>query len=258
MMEGMRMKVLLLGAVLSGLATASFASTITNGTFSIAGTIFVTGPGPVTTPAGTCPAGIVCIFFQDTASPGANDKIDVAPLGLPNGDIPLAIAGNDAANISNLMNPPDTVGSLFPPAPFMSFNNAGITTQLLIDFIPAGINGPAGCAATPPAAGQMCSPPGSLFNLQNLTATSSSVSWRFQGVTNDNPLVQWNGTFTSQFNTIPFQTVLAALSTNGFVSNTFAGQITLTIIPEPETLSFLLLGGGMIACATLLRRISRR
>lgn len=250
------MKILLLGAVLSGLATASFASTITNGTFSIAGTIYVTGPGGVNTPAGTCSAGFVCILFQDTA--GIDDKINISPLGLPNGDIPLAIAGNDAANIFNLTNPPDTVDPLFPPAPFMAFNNAGITTALEIDFIAAGINGSAGCGATPPAAGQLCTPPGSLFNLQNLTATSSIASWTFQGVTNDNPLVTWNGTFTSQLNTAPFQTVLAALSTNGFVSNTFSGQITLSIIPEPGTVSFLLLGIGMIGCATLLRRVSRR
>ena len=108
-----------------------------------------------------------------------------------------------------------------------------------------------------PAPGQMCTPPGSLFNLQNLTATSSSVSWRFQGITNDSAST-WTGTFTSQFNTVPFQTVLADLAANGFVSNTFAGQITLVAIPEPETLSFLLLGSGMIVCATLLRRISRR
>ena len=67
-----------------------------------------------------------------------------------------------------------------------------------------------------------------------------------------------DGTFTSQFNTMPFQTVLGTLATNGFVSNTFAGQITLVAIPEPETLSFLLLGCGMITAATLLRRISRR
>jgi hypothetical protein len=52
--------------------------------------------------------------------------------------------------------------------------------------------------------------------------------------------------------------VLAALTTNGFVSNTFAGQITLTVIPEPGTLAFLLLGTGMIACPTLRRRFCRR
>ena len=75
---------------------------------------------------------------------------------------------------------------------------------------------------------------------------------------NDNTGVTWDGTFTSQFNTLPFQTVLGTLATTGFVSNTFSGEITLTVVPEPGTLSFLLLGTGMIACATLLRRLSRR
>jgi len=146
----------------------------------------------------------------------------------------------------------------FPPVPFLSFNNGGISTVLNIDFIPAGINGSAGCTATSPAAGQTCTPPGSLFNLQNLTATSSTASWRFQGVANDNPVVVWNGIFTSQFNNVPFQTVEAALSANGFVSNTFAGQITLTLIPEPDTISFLLLGSAMMAGANLLSRIAKR
>jgi hypothetical protein len=182
---------LLLVVLLSLSTTAAFASMITNGTFSIAGTIFVTGSGGVTTPGGICPAGIVCIFFQDTSTPAINDKIDIAPMGLPNGDIPLAIAGINAGHIFNLMNPPDTVGTLFPPAPFMTFNNAGITTALDIDFIPAGVNGTAQCGL-PPAPGQLCTPPGSLFNLQNLTATSSSVGWRFQGITNDSAST-WTG-----------------------------------------------------------------
>jgi hypothetical protein len=259
MMEGMRMKIFLIGAALSGLATASFASTITNGTFSIAGTVFLTGPGGVTTPAGVCPSGSQCLFWQDASTPAMNGKVAISPLGLPNGDIPLGIAGIDAGNISSLINPPDIVDmGGFPPVPFLSFANGGVSTVLEINFIPPGINGSADCSASPPAAGQMCTPPGSLFNLQNLTATSSTASWRFQGVTNDNPSVMWNGIFTSQFNNVPFQTVEAALATNGFVSNTFAGQITLTIIPEPGTVSFLLLGTGMIACATLLRRFSRR
>jgi hypothetical protein len=254
----MRLRIILFGALLSGLATASFASTITNGTFSIAGTVYVTGSGGVSTPAGNCPASVQCIFWQDTATPAVNGKVDISPLGLPNGNIPLSIAGNDGANIQSLMNPPDVVDmGGFAATPFMSFNNGGVTTVLEINFIPAGINGVAGCSATPPAAGQVCTPAGSLFNLQNLTATSSTVGWLFQGVTNDSSAT-WTGIFTSQFNNIPFQTVLAAVSTNGFESNTFAGQITLTIVPEPGTLSFLLLGTGMIGCATLLRRLSRR
>jgi hypothetical protein len=200
---------------------------ITSGSFSIAGTIFVTGAGGVTTPAGICPVGVQCIFFQDTLSPRVNDKIDIAPLGLPNGDIPLAIEGNSAGNIANLTNPP----AGFFRRPRLCHSIWGITTVLEIDFIPPGINGSAGCSASPPAAGQMCTPMGSLFNLQNLTATSSTFSWRFQGATNDS-IATWTGIFSSQFNDLPFQTVLANLATNGFASNTFSGEITL-VIPEP-------------------------
>jgi hypothetical protein len=248
---------LLLVILLSISVTASFASMITSGTLSIAGTIYVTAPGGVTTPGGTCPAGsIVGIFFQDTATPAINDKVDIAPVGRPNGDIPLAIAGLNAGNIFKLMNPPDTEGTLSPPEQFLTFNNAGITTALDIDFIAPGVNGSAQCGLAP-APGQLCTPPDSLFNLQNLTATSSSIGWRFQGITSDSASTG-TGTFTSQFNTVPLQTVLAALATNGFVSNTFAGQITLVPIAEPEPLSYLLLGCGMIAGGTLLRRVTQR
>jgi hypothetical protein len=72
------------------------------------------------------------------------------------------------------------------------------------------------------------------------------------------PLATWTGTFSSEFNTIPFQIVLADQATNGFASNAFAGQITLTPVPEPGTLPFLHLGSGMIAEARFLRRLCRR
>ena len=70
----MRTRILLLSVMLSALATASYASMITMGTFSIAGTIFVTGvagPGGIMTPAGTCPVGERCIFWQDTGQPAS-------------------------------------------------------------------------------------------------------------------------------------------------------------------------------------------
>lgn len=60
-------RVFWLGVLLSGAATASFATSITNGTFDIAGTIFVMGSGRVTTPEpGTVPflllgAGMICL-----------------------------------------------------------------------------------------------------------------------------------------------------------------------------------------------------
>uniref|UniRef100_Q026P2 Uncharacterized protein n=1 Tax=Solibacter usitatus (strain Ellin6076) TaxID=234267 RepID=Q026P2_SOLUE len=253
----MRTKFFLLGVSLSVFATASSASIITNGTFSIAGTIFVTSAAGVTTPAGVCPVGISCIFFADTGTPAQNGKIDIAPFGLPNGDIPLAISGNDAANMFTQFNPPEIPPTINPPVPLMSFLNAGINTVLELTSFPLGINGAAGCLAVIPAAGQVCTPPGSPFNLQNLTATSSTVTFKMGGVSLDGTSV-WTGIFASQFNNIPFQTVLNSLATNGFAANTFSGQITLSAVPEPGSLSFLLLGSGMIASATLLRKLVRR
>jgi hypothetical protein len=152
----MRKRILLLGVMLSGLSPAAFGIIITNGTFNIAGQIYVTGAGGVTVPGvGVCPLGVQCIFWQDTGSPALNNKVDISTGGLPNGNLPLGMAGNDAANIVNMTNPPEIVDGIgFAPQPFMSFNNGGVTTQLLLTFIAPGIDGPAGCAASPPAAEQ--------------------------------------------------------------------------------------------------------
>jgi hypothetical protein len=253
------MRLFLLGAMLSIFTTASFASMIiTNGTFTVAGTIYVTGPGGVTIPGvGSCAAGFQCIFFQDTSTPATNGKLDILPLGIPNGDLPAGMQGLDAANVSSLVNPPDTPPS-FPPVAFISFNNLMINTVLELSSFPLGINGAAGCALPTPMAGQLCTPPNSPFNLQNLSATSSIVSFKMGGPTLNGNGANWTGTFNAPFNNIPYQTILANLSATGFVQQGFTGQITLTPIPEPGSLSFLLLGSGMIVSATLLRRLSRR
>jgi len=257
----MRLRIFAGGVLLSTLAMTASASMITTGSFNIDGEIYVTGlvsGSAVTIPGvGTCPAGEACIFWQDNSLPPVNDKVDITAAGLPNGSIPAAIAGVDAANIGNLFDPPEVVDAGgFPPTFFMSFNNAGITTQLMINSIAAGIDPAAGCLATPPAAGQVCTPPGSLFNLQNLTSSSSTVGWSFSGVTNDDPNVRWTGTFTSQFNTMNYQQVLAALSANGFVQNSFSGSITL-VVPEPGPLTAVGMGLMLILCSVGIRRSFR-
>jgi hypothetical protein len=255
----LRNRIFMLTVLSTALATASFASIITQGTFSIAGTIFVTGVagvGGIITPAGTCPVGEQCIFFQDTGSPAVNGRVDISPLGLPNGDIPTSIAGNDNGIMSSLMNPPDTPPS-FPAVALLGFVPAtGVTTVLEINSFPLGINGVAGCTATPPAAGQVCSPANSPFNLQNLTATSSTATFTMRGITSDSSST-WTGIFASQFNTMPYQAVLAQLATNGFVSNTFSGQITL-VTPEPETWSLLVMGVALVGISRFRSRKQRQ
>jgi hypothetical protein len=253
----MRQKALFAALVFLGFAQASLGTTITTGSFDISGTFYVTlsEATPVITPGGSCPANVSCIFWQD-GSGMHNGEVDISTSGLPNGDIPLAIAGNDAANISNLMNPPEVVGSAFSPTAFMTFNNDAVTTELLLNYIFPGIYSSSNCGAAP-AVGQDCTPFGSLFNFVNNPPPTgqATASWVFSGVT-DTPGVTWTGNFTSQFpaNT-PFQTVLGELASNGYVDNTFSATITLsaaTATPEPSTLA--LFGGGLLGMAGFIRR----
>jgi len=273
------MKRMILGgaALLVGLLPNAFASTITNGTFAIGGTLYVTNfsTSAITTPGGTCPAsasGMACIFWADTAGTG-NGLADISATGLPNGDIPTSIAGNDAANISQLTTPPEVVGTAFAPTTFMTFNNGGITTQLDISFIDPGIYSAAACGAAA-AVGQQCTLPGSLFSFVNNppavpaggpgapcgTGCQAEANFVLEGVTSGNPGKQstWAANLRSGFPVgMPYQSVFALLSSQGYVSNTFSGTITLTApstVPEPGTMVFFLTGAGLIGLCALLRR----
>ena len=257
--------------LLAGLVPASLgAAFITNGHFDVAGTLFVTDfrTTAVVTPAGTCPAsagGMACIFWQDPTG-ASNGKLDISATGLPNGDIPVAISGNDAANVTTETNPPEIVGSPgFANELFMTFNNAGIATQLMLNFIDNGIYSAAACAAAP-VSGQQCTLPGSLFNFVNNpppspgtacgTGCQATATWVFEGVTAGNPSFQskWTGNFTAQFPLgSNYQAVFAQLSSQGYVSNTFSGTITLSTVPEPGTI-VVMIGAGLVGLSLFLRR----
>jgi hypothetical protein len=244
-----------------------YGGTITDGSFAISGTIYVTAAldHAVVTPAGTCPIGIECIFWADPTAANV-DKVDISAAGLPNGDIPAALAGNDAANISNLTRPPEVVGPPgFAPETFMTFNNGGITTTLMLNFIENGIYSADACGDDP-VAGQQCTLPGSLFNFVNNPPPNvgedcgdgcqATATWVFDGVTAGNsPNGTWTGNFTSQFDLgTPYQTVFADLAANGYVQNTFSATITLrppAPIPEPATIA---LSGGVLVLVGLVFR----
>lgn len=251
----MRFKIFGVVLLFVGLVQSSFGSVITNGNFSINGTVYVVnngidpdGLGPI----GTCGAAGGCIVWQSGGATTLN-VADVSISGLPNGDIPLALAANNGANIFNLTNPPNLVGGIFANQLFMNFAAAsGVTTALQINTIVPGNKGAAGCGL-PAGPNQQCTPPGSLFNFENNALGQATATWIFTGVTSGNPGSQsnWIGNFTAQFG-IPFQTVLANLGTAGFVSNTYSAIITLSVVPEPGSL--LLIGTGLIGLAAFLRR----
>jgi hypothetical protein len=163
---------------------------------------------------------------------------------------------------------PEPIGSPgFGPIPFYGFPIGGAALNLNINFIQAGqfttVCGP-GLPAVP-AAGQNCTPPisgvpgtaGGPFNFTNFNdpnfGLSSTAQFTFAGVSADNQ-AHWSSIFTVQFLGQPFQSVLSTLATAGSVSNTYS-QATLVLsnnVPEPGTL--LLMGGGLIGLAGLLRR----
>jgi hypothetical protein len=217
------------------------------GTFNTTGNVTVDNPG-----MNGCPAGVACITWTDPPATGAN-KADISASGLSGVFATLVgFSGNDAANISDLHNPPQIVDSIgFPPTLFMSFNNAGVTTTLLINFIAAGVFSNAACGDSP-AAGQNCTLTGSLFNFTNISANQSTASWVFQGITNDGQS-KWVGSFTSQFN-VPYQQVFANLGSAGFVTNSYSATFTLTAIPEPDPLLLTSCGLGLLAFSTVLRK----
>lgn len=271
----MRLKLAGMALLLAGLAQTSFGSIITQGSFSIAGTVYVTDASGVTIPGvGSCPAGTACVIWVDPAGTTVS-KVDIGTTGLPNGNIPLSIAGNDAGNISTLTNPPEVVGT-FAAQPFFSFNNGGVTTVLNINDIVQGID-PTSCNLNPATAtvGETCTPGVSFINFvnnpppdtpgQNCTVggqleCSATATWVFRGTTSDSNST-WSGNFTSQFNEgQPFETVLGTLAAQHFVSNTFSATITLTptpTVPEPSTWEFML-GTAFIGLGVGLRYRMRR
>jgi len=252
----MRLKLLGAALLLIGSVQSSFGVQITNGTFTIVGNVYVTDTsGLAVLPAGlSCPAGTACILWQDNSGLPAGDNFaDISGGGLPNGDIPLALAmpSVDAANMFTLKNPTEIVGAPgFLDTLFMSFNTDSITTKLFVNFIQPGIYTPAGCGA----GGTQCTPPGSLFSFANNPNSTSSATWVLSGDTGASNVGSeslFKAIFTSQFS-VPYQTVLANLAANHFATDTYSASVTLSTIPEPESL--LMIGTGLMGLAALLRR----
>jgi len=237
---------------------SSQASPILSGTFNIAGNITVENAGSL-----GCPAATQCITWSDPPALLAN-KADISGTGLTGvfASLQPGFSGNDMANIFDLRNPPQTVGGTgySPAVLFMSFNEPGVTTTLLGNFIASGIYTATACTAAP-LVGQQCTPTGSLFNFVNNpnpgNPPQATATWVLAGVTNDG-LSTWTANFTAQFG-VPFQTVLGNLASSGFVNNTYSATVTVTPnagVPEAGTMS--LLGLGLVLVSTLARRKARK
>jgi hypothetical protein len=230
----------LLSGIVLALTIPLSASTI--GTFSMSGTVTVTD---------------TTISWNSDLGPSFAPEMFTLTAGAG------IYAGEDGQNsVANLDETVEPVGPIFGPVPFITFNVASGVPGLELNHIFPGIDGTAGCADSPPAPGQLCTPsvPGftSPFNFQNTSNGGSSASWVFSGVTTDG--LAWSGQFTSQF-TVPFQTVLAAFAPggSGSVTNSYsAAEITVSgAVPEPSSVSMLGIGAGLLLLSISLKKYQR-
>lgn len=188
---------------------------------------------------------------------GGTATIASGPTGI------LSTLGGASVGITDLDSATEPVGTPFTAQSFISFTSDPSLSALLTNFIFQGIDGSAGCTATPPAAGQLCtpsSPAGYLqaLNFQNIPSpfgTAASVSWDLSGVSADGTEI-WGAIFTSQFNT-PFQTVLATIASDGSLTTSYSATFTIlgnpiSTAPEPSTIA--LLGVGLLGLIGAARR----
>jgi hypothetical protein len=159
--------------------------------------------------------------------------------------------------IQNIDNPPYVVGVPVAPASasILTFAAAPNITIEILELLPGSFS-TAGCAATPPAGGQTCTPPNSPYNLTNQTASSSSAVFSVSGLELDsltNTSTMITGLFTAQFPSMTFQDILTAVNGGGTISTSYSASFTTTV-PEPATGLSLALGTFAIAGFLRFRR----
>jgi len=98
---------------------------------------------------------------------------------------------------------------------------------------------------------------GSPFILQS-TATGTSVTLSAMGVARDGttPTSNWLGAFTTQIAGITPAQIQTAILGGGSETSTFSGDFSITVVPEPATLSFMGLGSLLIGLGLIRRKRS--
>jgi hypothetical protein len=209
----------------------------------ITGTLNTTGSARVTA---------TTIDFLPLAGGAGNFNIPVDDEGT--GDFVGLSVGEIDGSILDLTLPADPVGVVFSKPNFMTFTAfPGLSFELT--FIAPGVNG--ACDAN------NCTPPGSPFNLQNV-ATGSTASFGVSGKVTDgsgDPASVFTGTFTTQFDDLSYQEVLAMFEAQGFIQSSYSAQFTVRpsgSVPEiPEPATMFLFGAGILGLGLIKRRSAK-
>jgi hypothetical protein len=226
-----------------GLSSAGATVVAVNGIdidFDFSGTVSMGFP-PIVTSGVVDGTGDSALFDVTSASNGSF-------AGIVNSTVTVA-------DLSTVAEPPGTTVSV----PFITFS-AEPGWAITLTEVEPGVDGTAGCTLAP-APGQICSPAGSPFNLQNEAAGQVSVSFSFLGTATDGSGTGTSavaGTFFTTFSDTNYQTILADLADGDAVVSNAEATIGVTPVPEPSSLTMLLLGTGLLATSVVFRRYQRR
>ncbi len=255
--------VLLAASLAGGLFTTSAFATPIQGVLQISGNVQVSGTNVAN--------GVIDFLPLGTA---LNPTGTLNVLGFQNtGDFSVYNTGSiTTETIKDL-----TAGIVGPDfiANFITLSKLPAGTHLDLTAVSGGSDPATDCDPTKPAlVGQVCTPTGSPFNLQNVSTLPNPSSHTGQACTvtgggttsNDcNVVIGFNvtGTITSGTGGVSnfigalstqdtgrtYQEILTILGGGGSIGDSFSGTITATLTPTPEPGSFgmLLAGVGMFA-----------
>jgi len=134
---------------------------------------------------------------------------------------------------------------------------AGYTFSL--NFVAPGSFPPVDCANPVALSGQVCSPPGTPFNLSNLdnghgglnTSAAFSVSGIVTAPSSTN--YGYTGIFTSQFTNTSFQQLENMIDSGGTIPVSYSLTIQATSLATPEPATFALMGAGLLCLVGVIR-----
>jgi len=240
----MKLYLATLAAVTVGMSGIATATPIT-GVLNIAGGVTVTATSIDFLPLGGGTGTAAADAFTNT---GSFVVLNTGNPGAPaTGAIKDLLGGPvvGAISLANFL-------SGFALAPNIAFD---------LTFINPGIYTPASCGAAP-AVGQTCTPPGSPFNLSNISSGGSISAIASIGLagtvrnTTTGEVSAFTGTLSTQVDRTSYQAILAQLSApGGSFSTSYSGSFTVTAIPEPATLG--LMGFALLGLGIFQRRRSR-
>lgn len=135
------------------------------------------------------------------------------------------------------------------------------TLSFQLQQVVGGIDGSAGCAAG--GVGAVCTPPGSPFNLQNISGGSSTAAFQVIGAfTNDGGVTYtpYSGTFQTTFNGMTYEALLNQIAGIGGPATPVQTSWSATFTPdtpEPGTIGLMITGLGLLASSRFRRKAAK-